>query len=179
MLTITPTEVTMNSLSPQTRESPKANDPSDFPPEETGWVYYQPSRPPPAKDVRQHNDDEENIPLAPQQDGTSEYPIIIDDDACEMLDHLSTLQKTLKALEHQVKDPVSHTLLKTPYVATDGHTYDLETIKKCRESPMTRESPFHEVTPNLFAKQIVDIYADLVKEYKCKTKQLNTIVQNT
>lgn len=132
---------------------------------------------PPTKDVAPQDDDKyELIPDLPQQDGSSEYPIIIDDGVGDLLASISALHEALNALEHHVKDPVTHMLFTNPYIATDGHTYDLNIIEKCETSPLMRESPFNKVCPNLYAKQTVDIYTTLAKEYKSKIEQFKKVV---
>lgn len=113
------------------------------------------------------DEDSEKIHELPPHDGTVGNPILVDEkDICvtkAQKDAIQPLKNLVESLREQVRDPVMFTIFKDPWIATDGHTYDLETIRNCTTSPLTREPGFRALRPNLFAKQTVELYKNCLK----------------
>ncbi len=74
----------------------------------------------------------------------------------------------LKA-QQMVYDPVTLSVPKEPVIASDGNTYDIETIIGLPEpkiSPITRELLKDSIYPNLAAKQFILCHLDKYREKK-------------
>lgn len=128
---------------------------------------HSPPPPPPAdSDIDEESDTIEDLPV---QDGTVGNPIDVEN--MDILNAIQLFRNVVESLKEQVKEPVTHAPFEDPWIATDGHTYDLETIRGCPASPLTRDPNFHPLRPNLFVKQTVELY-------KTNLKKLNDIIRS-